>query len=64
MWSDMAEQSPAQKLRKQLKGFLCDVSPVKDTHFDAVLQHEGGNSKVVVFRPEDHTHFHNAEKTR
>lgn len=60
----MAEQSPAQKLRKQLKGFLCDVSPVKDTHFDAVLQHEGGHSKVVVFRPEDHTHFHNAEKTR
>ncbi|XP_052414647.1 uncharacterized protein si:dkey-249d8.1 isoform X1 [Carassius gibelio] len=60
----MAEQSPAKKLRKQVKGFLCDVSPVKDNHFDAVLQHEGGNSKVVVFRPEDHMHFHNAEKTR
>lgn len=60
----MAEQSPAKKLRKQVKGFLCNVSPIKDTFFDAVLQHEGGNSKVVVFRPEDHMHFHNAEKTR
>ncbi|KTG44778.1 hypothetical protein cypCar_00036979 [Cyprinus carpio] len=60
----MAEQSPAKKLRKQVKGFLCNVSPIKDTYFDAVLQHEGGNSKVVVFRPEDHMHFHNAEKTR
>ncbi|KAF4112537.1 uncharacterized protein si:dkey-249d8.1 [Onychostoma macrolepis] len=60
----MAEQSPAKKLRKQVKGFLCDVSPVKDIYFDAVLQHDGGNSKVVVFRPEDHMHFHNAEKTR
>ncbi|XP_016338064.1 uncharacterized protein LOC107685844 [Sinocyclocheilus anshuiensis] len=60
----MAEQSPAKKLRNQVKGFLCDVSPIKERYFDAVLQHEGIYSKVVVFRPEDHMHFHNAEKTR
>ncbi|XP_043097998.1 uncharacterized protein si:dkey-249d8.1 [Puntigrus tetrazona] len=60
----MAEESPAKKLRKRVEGFLCDVSPVKDVYFDAVLQHEGGKSKVVVFRPEDHVRFHRAEKTR
>lgn len=64
MWSDMAEQSPAKKSRNQVKGFLCDVSPVKDAHFDAVLQHEGEYSKLVVFRPEEHMQFHNAEKTQ
>ncbi|KAK2889544.1 hypothetical protein Q8A67_014919 [Cirrhinus molitorella] len=60
----MAEKSPAKKLRNQVKGFLCDVSPIKDTYFDAVLQHEGEYSKVVVFKPQDHMHFHNAEKTQ
>ncbi|ROL44915.1 hypothetical protein DPX16_9127 [Anabarilius grahami] len=46
----MAEQSPAKKLRSQVKGFLCDVSPIKNTkapYFDAILQHEGEYSKVV-----------------
>ncbi|XP_073707617.1 uncharacterized protein [Garra rufa] len=60
----MAEQSPAKKLRNQVKGFLCNVSPIKDKYFDAVLQREGEYSKVVVFKPQDHMHFHNAEKTR
>lgn len=63
----MAEQSPSKKLRNQVKGFLCDVSPIKDSkkpYFDAILQHEGEDSKVVAFRPEDHIHFHNAETTR
>ncbi|XP_050968488.1 uncharacterized protein si:dkey-249d8.1 isoform X2 [Labeo rohita] len=60
----MAEQSPAKKVRNQVKGFLCDVSPIKDTYFDAVLQHEGEYSKVVVFRPQDHMHFHKAVKAR
>ncbi|CAM4628391.1 unnamed protein product [Leuciscus chuanchicus] len=63
----MAEQSPSKKLRNQVKGFLCDVSPIKDSkkpYFDAILQHEGEYSKVLAFRPEDHIHFHNAETIR
>ncbi|XP_056126453.1 uncharacterized protein si:dkey-249d8.1 [Rhinichthys klamathensis goyatoka] len=63
----MAEQSPSKKLRNQVKGFLCEVSPIKDIkkpYFDAILQHEGEVSKVVAFRPEDHIHFQNAETTR
>jgi len=65
--SDMAEQSPSKKLRNQIKGVLCEVSPIKDhkkPYFNAILQHEGEVSKVVAFRPEDHIHFQNAETTR
>ncbi|XP_067314633.1 uncharacterized protein si:dkey-249d8.1 [Pseudorasbora parva] len=63
----MAEHSPAKKTRNQVKGFLCDVSPIKDTkkpYLDAILLNEGEYSKVVAFRPEDHIHFHNAETSR
>ncbi|XP_056316480.1 uncharacterized protein si:dkey-249d8.1 isoform X2 [Danio aesculapii] len=63
----MAEQSPAKKVKCQVKGFLSEVSPIKNTkapYFDAILQHEGERSKIVSFRPEDHMHFHNAESTR
>ncbi|KAK7145197.1 hypothetical protein R3I94_011333 [Phoxinus phoxinus] len=63
----MAEESPSKKLRNQVKGFLCDVSPIKDSkkpYFEAILQHEGEDSKVVAFRQEDYIHFHNAETTR
>lgn len=63
----MADQSPAKKVKCQVKGFLSEVSPIKNTkapYFDAVLQHEGECSKIVSFRPEDHMHFHNAESTR
>ncbi|XP_051567804.1 uncharacterized protein si:dkey-249d8.1 [Myxocyprinus asiaticus] len=63
----MAEASPAKKLKQSVKGYLYNVSPLKDpqkSYFDATLQHGSECSKVVVFTPQDHTQFQNAEKNR
>ncbi|KAI7807508.1 hypothetical protein IRJ41_005297 [Triplophysa rosa] len=60
------DQSPAKRL-KTFHGHLCNVSPLKDSkkpYFEASLRREGECSSVVVFRPEEHMHFKNAEKTR
>lgn len=62
----MAEQSPAKK-RKMVKGHLFNVSPLKDTekpYFEAILQDESEFFNIVVYKPEEHTHFQNAEKVR
>ncbi|XP_051997527.1 uncharacterized protein si:dkey-249d8.1 [Xyrauchen texanus] len=63
----MAEASPAKKLKQSVKGYLYNVSPLKDpqkSYFDATLQHGSECSKVVVFTPQEHAQFQNAEKNR
>ncbi|KAA0712721.1 hypothetical protein E1301_Tti004878 [Triplophysa tibetana] len=59
-------QGPVKKL-KTVHGHLCNVSPLKDSekpYFEASLQHEGECSSVMVFKPEEHMEFKNAEKFR